>query len=229
MKNISKKIISALCILLSMFLTLTISASAVDVNGRAVLMGVTNSGHNHTSCLSTIGTTLTNCQFTPYYSFRTTNTSTGVMSYLNNVSNTVFVSRSHGGVIYSGSTQVGTRILLNDDESNPVYFSSTDITTSRDFSNLRLAMFIACYTGIGGSGEPNLVNVTVARGAETAVGFKQSIPCSTANTWTVSFFNLMEDSFTVYEACSYLAATSSFSGTTLTDVTICGNRNLVLN
>lgn len=171
-----------------MLLTVTITSSAVDVNGRAVLMGVTNSGHNHTSCLSTVGITLTNCQFTPYYSFNTTNTSSGVISYLDNVSNTVFVSRSHGGVIYSVSTQVGTGILLNDDESNPVYFSSTGISTSKDFSNLRLAMFIACYTGIGGSGKPNLVNVTVARGAETAVGFKQSIPCSTANTWTVNFF-----------------------------------------
>ena len=151
-----------------------------------------------------------------------------ILSYLDNNTNTIFVSRSHG--YYNGSitTQTGTYIQLND--SSPyVNFSSLDIPATKDLSNLKLVMFIGCYTGIGGSSEPNLVNTVVARGATTAVGFKQSISCSGANLWTKNFFELMEDGYTVYDSCSLLAVSSSFMGTTLTDVTICGNKYLTIN
>ena len=227
MKKKLKFLCIALCIIISFYTVSPINASAVAANGRAVLLGVTNNGHNHTSCLNTISTNLENCSFTPYTIFSTTTTVNTILNCLDFNTNTIFVSRSHA--YYNGSflSQTSTYIKLNDSPS--VTFSSLDIPTTKDLSNLKLAMFIGCYTGLGGSSEPNLVNTVVARGATTAVGFKQEISCSGANLWTKNFFELMEDGYTVYDACSLLSASDNFMATPLAEITICGYKYLTIN
>lgn len=192
----------------------------------AILLGVTNSGHDHTSCLTTIQSDIANCAYTSISKKTGSFTTATVRNYLDSNNNSLFVSRSHG--VKSPAPQTYTGLWLND-TTPEVYLFNTDLPTSLNLSNLQLAMFIGCYTGAGGSTATNLPSTVVARGAETAVGFSQSIMCPKANQWTIAFFNLMNNGYTVQAACETLAAQTTYNGSGLGSFVICGNKNNFLH
>lgn len=159
------------------------------INPRAALVGVSNSGHDHSSALYNIVSNISACG----YSESTVNTGAFSISnidtyLLDTDTNNIFVSRSHGGITTSGGTQIGTFLLLNDDESSPVRYRSYESISTLDLTNMKLIMFIACNTAAGGEGGWNLPSVAVTQGATTSVGFEESIGCSTANNWAQDFF-----------------------------------------
>jgi len=128
-----------------------------------------------------------------------------------------------------GDVQVGTRILLNDNSSNPIFYNSTDDIRLLDLSNMKLIMFIACETAAGGANAPNLPSVAVEQGAKTAIGFQESIDCDDANNWTIDFFDLIESGLSVKAACQQLANSGDYSSTQMTSYVIFGNPYIILN
>ena len=163
---------------------------------EAMLMGIYDEGHDHTTALAKIMSNLLTCG---YESFNFIATDYISCSDVQNSLETseIYVSRSHGG----GYTN-GTRISLADGiqsylRSEDIYNFSTN-TPVIDLSDCDLALFVACYTGA--NGDINLPNAAVKAGAKAAVGFKDDIDCDKANEWTESFFLYYEQGKTVDEA-----------------------------
>ncbi len=195
---------------------------------NARLVGVTNAGHDHSSCLTTASSYLENCDFS------SVNINTGafavstIHSYLDTDSSATFISRSHGWVEYDNyGNQTATALVLNDDPNNYVMYRSYSMNTAGlNLSNMQLILFVACSSGLGGEGGNNLPTVAVSRGAQTAVGFSSIVSCNAANTWTELFAKCMEDGLSVYDACDDLG--SLFINTGLENYVICGDRATTL-
>lgn len=106
----------------------------------------------------------------------------------------IFTSRSHGAaVVIPGTDQVfSTFISLDNNQemfmSNVFADGVVGIANGDDYGNLGLALFVGCETGRGGVGGNNLPSEIVEHGAKAAIGFKESIGCSAANTWTRVFY-----------------------------------------
>lgn len=142
-----------------------------------------------------------------------------------------FLSRSHGTQRKNSSgIQIGTGLLLTDpvNENDGVYLYSNDIPSSINLSNMKLMAFVACHTGDGGSSGPNLPSAVVARGAETAIGFTDTVNCDKADAWSKQFTELLSEGYSVGDACEYLSTINDFISTPFASPVICGNSNLVL-
>ena len=199
------------------------------VNPRAALVGVTNTGHDHSSALSDSRTYLLNCGYSAANVYTGAFTNAQLDSYLDTDTNNVFVSRSHGSSnVNAAGTVTETMIFLGDGEGAAIYRSSGSIN-NLELSNMNLVMFIACYTADGGEGAANLPTAAVEQGAETAVGFTGTVDCAAANDWTEAFFALMDEGVTVDEACKELARNEQFEKKGLADYIICGNENTRLS
>ena len=181
--------------------------------------------HDHTTSLDMVAALLSSSNYS------NTNVYTGeflkveIDSYLNLDSNSIFISRSHGGIHRDqNGVQVGTRLLLNDPhDSDPyVYYSSNQMSGSLDLSNMELIMFIGCETGAGGEDGFNLPAVAVELGAQTAVGFSSTIYCESSNLWLVDFMELMLDGGRVDMVCSTLANEDLYKTEQLQNYVICG-------
>ena len=194
-----------------------------DASSKAKLVGVDSAGHDHASCLTTIQPMMTR------YGVATAEKHTGqftaaqIMGYLDTDTNAIFVSRSHGGVNFNQQQeQVGTCLGLND--SGALFKSQ--IMTSSDLSNMTLIAFVACKTGAGGNNAANLPSVAVQQGATVAIGFKENVGCASANNWTIDFFRLLSQGYSVQSACYSLK--TNYTGTGLDTYVICGSQYITL-
>lgn len=200
-----------------------------------VLYGVSNSGHDHLSCLVSIREELDN----EWPDVTVRDGAIPSQTCKNDLLSTnIFTSRSHGSVVlYSGTdTAAATSILLNDPDecTEKVAFyshsvssmnaASACISSDDDYTCVDIALFIACKTGYGGEGARNLPSAIVEFGASASVGFKQNILCGSANAWTRRFYEMLLQGATVGEAVDY--ASDIFSATTglnRENVVICGD------
>lgn len=106
--------------------------------------------------------------------------------------------------------------------------SSDFIRSGEDYSNIDVALFIACETAYDGNGGRNLITEIVNQGAKAAVGFEESINCSNANTWTKEFYKSMLSGKTLEEAVD--KACSKFSdSSSLQSAIICGDKTVVFH
>ena len=200
-----------------------------SVTKKAILIGVTNSGHDHSTCLTNAKPHFENCSsLTSVSKYTGSFTATNIINYLNNSSNKVFLSRSHGGYHNESGVLKYTFINLDDNGSSGNKLRSNNSSlNSADLSNMKLIMFIACNTGRGSQGGNNLPTKVVNKGATCSVGFTQTINCATANKWTVSFSKRMENGESVSAACNALSTT--YPTGNLDSYVICGNSSTKLN
>ncbi len=124
------------------------------------------------------------------------------------------VTRSHGVPVQNQFTGdiLTTGLLLNDTtvqsemailfghEYNGMTSSSVAIRSDDDYSNLKIVLFIACFTA---AGENNLTKQIVENGAEAAVGFTCSIYCNAANNWMYALYSYLMDGYALESAVSY--------------------------
>lgn len=199
------------------------------IRPKAILLGVPDVGHNHISCLNSIRTIITGMGYSSASAYEGTFSNVTLDNYLDTDTNGIFVVRSHGGYETSpwSGEQVGTYILTSgNDYDGTILYRSHTMATTLELSNMELIMFIGCETGKGGVGARNLPTVVVDRGATTAVGFSETIGCSSANRWTIAFFDLLSEGKSVYEAC--LTLSDEYEGTGLDKYVICGYKYSVI-
>ncbi len=194
----------------------------------AALFGVTNSGHDHTSCLDDIKTKLEACHINTVHKLTGTFTVAAIQNYLSNGQNGVFVFRGDGNARYSGSLLTGAYIKLNNSSSNPVTFESSTSFNGLDLSSIKIALFASHGSGRGGPNSPNLASAAVSHGAKTAVGFQDIDPCSAANQWVKDFVKYLKNGSTVQNAC-IMASYGGYSGTGLESPVICGDYTTTIN
>ena len=188
--------------------------------------GITNSGHDHLSCLETVKSNLLNADFNNVTLKSGAISSSDCLYDLKNTS--VFTSRSHG---ISAGTSIG--IVLNDEEGTEMVAlyshawsgmssGSMSITSADSFVGLELVLFIGCGTASGGETGRNLPAVVTSQGAEVAIGFRDSIICSDANEWTQDFYAYLLEGYTVQEAVDEASEKQS-AASGLTNPVVCGN------
>ncbi|MBQ7153581.1 MAG: hypothetical protein IJR83_06575 [Clostridia bacterium] len=197
----------------------------VSVQEKAILVGIyRGTNHDHSTVLDSIKPTIEDCGFcvTKYTSSLTKN---NVLNLLDANSNSIFVIRTDGD--YDSVYGNYTYVTLNSIASENLY--SSDLTSTYDLSNMRLILYIACHAGKTSGISSNLPSVSVARGAETALGFEDSIYCAPANDWTEDLFNMLENGTSLSAACSYLAQIPYYSNNGLANYHIYGNSSITIN
>lgn len=193
-------------------------------NNVAQLIGVDATGHDHHSSLLSAQPSL------EYIGYTVPSVHTGsfsnqqIKTYLDDNTNSLFISRSHGGYQAISGVQINTYIQIAD---NAFFFSNIDLT-SLNLSNMDLVMFIACKTARGGKNGDNLPHQAVSQGAIAAIGFEENIYCADANAWLIQFARLMELHYSIASACTLLRTQGAFIGTGLDTVVVCGNENIIL-
>ena len=196
--------------------------------GNAILIGVAATGHDHSTCFTEMITNLKACNLNNAIKYYGSFSVKSINSYLSSDSTAVFFSRSHAqDVRNSNGVLVGSELLLNDDSSNYIYYKSTQISSLK-LSNLKLAVFVGCMTGIGGAGVNNLPSAAVKSGAKAAVGFRSSINCEKANKWSKEFTRYMKYGYTVGEACRVLSKDTEYKGSGLESCMFCGAESVTL-
>lgn len=148
---------------------------------------------------------------------------------------TIVTTRSHGKAVrsYEDGPLLATGVELYTYitsewlySHNNINYNSTEdayIPPTMTFCNLDLAVFVGCYTGVGGEGANNLPSVLVEQGAQTAIGFQDTIDCSLANTWIRTFYHRLYLGYTVENAV-YYANNRSYMNLAV----ICGNQDYTL-
>lgn len=197
--------------------------------GNVALVGIPDdkNDHNHSTVFTTITPYLQSKGLTRSIYYGNT-LKTTVEGYLDNNQNSVFVSRSHGNhyspILNGSEFLIYTSIILNN--STGEYLNSRDLTSTLNLSNLKLAVFVGCFTGKGGEGANNLPTAVVQKGAGTAIGFQKIIDCDDANRWTERFFYYLSTGHTVQSACNAIKGltTGWKDKPSIDTVVICGNK-----
>ena len=153
-------------------------------------------GHDHQSCFTQIMDLMEDTPCSNFnYIYSDSITKAAVGKHMEDCQ--IYVSRSHGN--YDNE---GTYILLADDGSQWIHssdlFNYTTNKTSINLGDCELMLFVACLTG---NHSRSLPNAAVDAGAKYAVGFIDSIGCSTATQWTTYFFRYYHQNFSVAESC----------------------------
>ena len=182
------------------------------------LYGITNVNHDHISSLREIQDELSSKK---YNDITVRDGSISVNLCKNELKETnIFSIRSHGlKVVSPYNTVLATGILLNDELDSSGYVNnysavlysnyigntnsySSTLSYADDFSNIDIALFVACNTGAGDVGALNLPSVVVENGARVAIGFLEEIACDQANIWIETFYEKMLAGNTVGMACA---------------------------
>ena len=176
-------------------------------NPKAITVGIPDTGHDHSSALENIDDILINSGYSNVTDLYNECTHTDIEYYLNEDIYNVFISRSHGNIVLSNGNEIATCIVLSrSDSSEQHLFESRDIYSTFDLSNLKLAMFIGCYTAYDVSDGTNLPEAAVNAGAKTAVGFSDSINCQKANQWTIRLFEYLDEGYNLQAALNLMKA-----------------------
>ncbi len=200
---------------------------------EVIFYGISNSGHDHSSCLTDVKRDLHNVGFNNITLKTGAINSSVCLSDLKNSS--VFTSRSHGHLIVWEDTSIAasTGIILNDEEetemvalySHPwdnMTLGSVSITTTDLFDGLNMALFVGCETAYDGTTGRNLPAAVSNQGADVTVGFSDSINCDDANEWTEDFYSYLIEGHTVQESVDYASINQSLASG-LRSAVVCGN------
>ncbi|MBO5953600.1 MAG: DNRLRE domain-containing protein, partial [Oscillospiraceae bacterium] len=155
----------------------------LPVGNDACLLGILDSGHDHSSVFGNIGDELLALGYKDFNINCTDSISRfTIQDAMENCR--IFISRSHGQ-----NESDNTYIVLdnaNDIRLNAwhIYNFSTN-TAVLDLSNCDLALFGACYTGA--TPGRSLPDAAVAAGADYAIGLKTEVGCVLESKWVEYF------------------------------------------
>ena len=155
--------------------------------------------------------------------------STGTQCRRDLANHDYFIIRTHGNDDYYHATAVqleknGDAYLFSHEVSG-MSEDSDYIHDSDDFGDLKLALWVGCETGYGGTVGFNLPVRTVARGARTSIGFNVEILCGQASSWTEKFWKCYLAGNSV-ELSAEVASTAS--GVQYSAVVICGDEDMTI-
>lgn len=113
----------------------------------------------------------------------------------------IFVISSHGN---AGRVKLGTdgnvsRIFGNCSVSGSN--RSLSNLSSNSLSNVRLVMYVSCYSGLTSSTEGNLVTMTRNKGAQCVVGWNDTLYTGSSSEWVRLFFEKADEEHDVIWEC----------------------------
>ncbi len=115
----------------------------------------------------------------------------------------IFTIRCHGNYENCDSTYL---ILDHSNETRLYSHYTTEIdgyssyiSSSNDFSGVKIAVFLGCFTGYG---ENNIAKRVYQQGASISIGFKDEINRAASGEWIIKFYNELIDGETINNAVS---------------------------
>lgn len=196
------------------------------INPYAQLIGVAALDVDNITPLPTVKTHLDNMGYTSEIHTGAF-TVDDISNYLTTPENNVFVSISHGGVVEEyGGVISGTSIQISGAPAANLIFKNSNLSFKID--NMKLVLFVGCKTGYNGEDGPNLPHKAVQQGATVAIGFAEDVNSYEANLWVGEFFALLEDGYTVLDACNELDKRKKYDNTGLQSRVICGDGSVTL-
>lgn len=199
------------------------------VNPKAVLLAVEpNDNRDRTSWLAGTASHIESMGISEADEYYGSYAPEYTMELLNNDENCIFISRSHGGYIDVNevkNTFINTNEFALNQEDKYLYAKRLESISNGKLSNMKLVVFIGCKTA-GPEANIKLPLVTVGKGAETAIGFMDTIDNDAANDWVEDFFGKLAQGKTVYEACIELNQLSKYRTNGFNEFAIYGNSEL---
>ena len=196
----------------------------VTIMVDAALFGVPATDHDHSSALQTAKTTLTNAGLD---NIRLKTSGTISMDDIKNglQYSGLFISRSHGG-----SSTDGSCIIIGNASTEVGFYGSELYNWSMgkaeiNLSKCEICMFVGCETGKVGTPNHNLPESAVKAGAKAAVGFRESIKCSSANTFTMYVVKNLVAGNGIQEALQKALGSMGLSATSVSSFKVSGNAN----
>ncbi len=124
--------------------------------------------------------------------------------------------------------QLYNNVYITDGLTTPPNNSVKITDYSLDIS--KLYIYDACYTAsnLDGSGK-NLCTQTLSAGAETVIGWTQSISVTDARNWQQKFQSKLVSGSTVLQAANYANTFSYINNTAIKSWLIYGNSSLIIN
>lgn len=181
-----------ICIILSIIMVFTPLLSDVKASAayKATLIGIQDTGHDHTSYYSAVGSHLTLMGYNTSEIQESTDISRS--SFLDIMDEReIIVIRSHGGYSVDGSGNLtstwmplGTSAIISSDFEN----------LPSNLTNAKIFVFGGCNTAKGGPSDSTVRNLIVQannKGVRVAIGFQTEVYCEGVNTWTKYFFWLL--------------------------------------
>ena len=201
----------------------------IVINPKAVLLAVEpNDNRDRTSWLAGTASHIRSMGISEVVGCYGSYTALETKELINNDSNCIFVSRSHGGYVTINGVK---NTFIDTDEFDVsgideyLYASYLESLPRGELSNMKLAVFIGCKTA-GPEATVKLPLITVGKGAETAIGFMDTIDNDAANDWVEDFFGKLAQEKNVYEACSELNTLAKYRNNGFNEVVIYGNSEL---
>lgn len=174
----------------------------------ALLLGIKDSGHNHHSFVADIIPSLSTLNYSTY-NIVCTNSISKASVRTKMAQSSIYISRSHGNY-----DENGTYILLATNGASWLHtldlFDTSSSMAMVNLSNCDLMLFVACYTAR--DFYSSIVWAAVQAGADCALGFTDSITCSTANLWVNYFFERYELGYTVSASAQYATSMCDYEG-----------------
>lgn len=144
-----------------------------------------------------------------YNSYCATNADASV-AHENIKTDSVFFVNSHG--FYLNDQNKGGGVLFGDSTnliavqnysfwygSNPKYLSSL---ANGELGDVLLAVYLACYSAYTNPYNDNLLDQTVAKGADVAIGFMNEINSAKAKSWSEHFWTRLNNYESIVDALS---------------------------
>ena len=181
-----------------------VSQFTLVVNPKAVALGIPDTNHDHQSAFNVIDDIIIATGYSEVTKEIGEHTSIEALDFLNDDEYALFISRSHGNIITSGSNEVATAILLTSSLSENPYYLDSRYLPLYDLTNMKLILFVGCYTAADIVDGKNLPEAAVDAGAKTAIGFDSSIVCTEANNWTITLFEYLDDGLSLQAAINQM-------------------------
>ena len=165
----------------------------------AQLVGITNSGHDHSSWMSSAETYLLNCgEIDDVAKHTGAFTIAAINGYMNVNSYKVFIMNKNLNAVVVGKAQVVVHTVHPLD-------SLLDTLAGGNTAKHR-GFVVLLFSLIGQGGKR-----------------RKTINCSKANSWTIAFCQKMSSGYSVQTACTQLAGMTTYASSGLQNWVLCGS------
>ena len=221
-----KKKISFMCFIIA--LMLSFSSFVYANNGYAFSAGKGYGDVDMSSTVEQCATHFSSLGYSSYYATDSANYDilNGYFSTGQKRLESAIVLLTGHGMWNSVSTTVSTKVAMGSSNSA----TRTVGTNSVNWSNVQLAIFLACLTGQETSNYDYNIAYNVFRlsgWTTTSMGWKQSIAQGSASSWINNFCKSLRNGYSVSVALNS-ANSKGYSDSRVKDIAFYGNPNLVL-
>ena len=129
---------------------------------------------------------------------------------------------------YFGHGNAGYVAFIETDPDGTKHGYRMDQTNIQDMENTKRAYWSGCLTAAASSSSHSMVQLSIDKGAQCAIGWNQSIYNTSAKKFNDAFFTTINAGYTVAKAAELAKGTISNQNDTVRDYQVLGDKNTLL-